>query len=106
MATALSTSYQQQQTDPEYEEVQTDPKCEVPVTSGAEIELRENVAYKPVQMIELRENVALICYLPSYLAIFRNNFHFSNTIHFITHSVKCYRVTNQLSDTPHYRTTA
>ena len=55
---AASPSYQQQQTDPEYEEVQTDPMYEVPATSGAEIELRENVAYKPVQMIELRENVA------------------------------------------------
>ena len=55
---SASTSYQQQQTDPEYEEVQTDPKYEVPVTSGAEIELRENVAYEPVQIIELRENMA------------------------------------------------
>ena len=55
---SASTSYQQQQTDPEYEEVQTDPMYKAPATSSAEIELRENVAYKPVQMIELRENVA------------------------------------------------
>ena len=51
-------SHQQQQTDPVYEEVQADPKREIPITSGTEIELRENVAYEPVQRIELRENVA------------------------------------------------
>ena len=50
-------SYQQQLT--QYEEVQADPEYEVPATSRAEIELRENVAYHhPVQKIELRENVA------------------------------------------------
>ena len=52
-----SSSYQQQQTEPQYGEVQADPEYEY-VTSGAEIELRENVAYDPVQRIELRENVA------------------------------------------------
>ena len=52
-----STSYQQQQTDPEYAEVQAAQEYEY-VNSGAEIELRENVAYQPVRMIELRENVA------------------------------------------------
>ena len=51
---SASTSYQQQQT--EYEEVQAAQEYEVPVTSGAEIELRENMAYGPVQPIELREN--------------------------------------------------
>ena len=52
-------SYQQQLTDPQYEKVQADPEYEVPATSRAEIELRENVAYHhPVQKIELRENVA------------------------------------------------
>ena len=55
---SASSSYQQQQTDPEYEEVQAAQEYEVPVTSQTEIELRENVAYAPVQMIELRENVA------------------------------------------------
>ena len=53
-----SASYQQQQTNPEYEEVQAGPEYEVPATIKAEIELRENVAYHPVQKIELRENVA------------------------------------------------
>ena len=53
-----STSYQQQQTDPQHEEVQAGLDYEVPVTSGAEIELRENVAYHPVHRIELRENMA------------------------------------------------
>ena len=53
-----SSSYQQRQTDPVYEEVQADPQREIPITSGKEIELRENVAYEPVQKIELRENVA------------------------------------------------
>ena len=52
-------SYQQQLTDLQYEKVQADPEYEVPATSRAEIELRENVAYHhPVQKIELRENVA------------------------------------------------
>ena len=51
---SASTSYQQQQT--EYEEVQAAQEYEVPVTSGAEIELRENMACGPVQPIELREN--------------------------------------------------
>ena len=44
-----SSSYQQQQTDPEYE---------MPATSGKEIELRKNMAYESVQRIELRGNVA------------------------------------------------
>ena len=52
-----SSSYQQQQTEPQYGEVQADPEYEY-VNSGEEIELRENVAYDPVQRIELRENVA------------------------------------------------
>ena len=44
-----SSSHQQQQTDPEYE---------MPATSGKEIGLRENMAYDPVQRIELRGHVA------------------------------------------------
>ena len=44
-----SSHHQQQQADPEYE---------LPVSSGAEINLRENIAYEPVQRIELRGNVA------------------------------------------------
>ena len=43
-----SSSHQQQQTDPEYEEVQAVQEYEVPVTTGAEFELREN-GYEPVQ---------------------------------------------------------
>ena len=46
-----SFSQQQQQAGPVYEQVLA--------TSGeGSMELRENVAYRPVQRIELRENVA------------------------------------------------
>lgn len=44
-----SASYQQQLTDPQYEGVQANPENEVPVTSGEQFDLRENVAYDPVQ---------------------------------------------------------
>ena len=79
---SASSSYQQQQTEPQYREVQADPEYEY-VNSGEEIELRENVAYKPVQMIKLRENVAYgpVQYWFATLLLtllFRNNFHFIN----------------------------
>ena len=45
-----TSSNQQQQADPEYEEIQA--------ISRERIELRENMAYEPVQRIELSENVA------------------------------------------------
>ena len=54
----VSSSFQQQQTGLNHEEVQAAQEYEVPVTSGAEIEIKENTAYGPVQQIELRENVA------------------------------------------------
>ena len=69
-----------------YEEVQADPQREIPITSGTEIELRENVAYEPVQKIELRENVAygparhwFATSLPTLLFI--TSFPFSISIH-------------------------
>ena len=45
---AVLSSHKQQQEDPEYDYV----------TSGTENNLREKVAYDPVQRIELRANVA------------------------------------------------
>ena len=54
--------HQQRQADPEYEshhqQQQADPEYELPVSSGAEINLKENMAYEPVQRIELKGNVA------------------------------------------------
>ena len=44
------TSSHQQQAGPVYEEVRT--------TNGKKIELKENVAYQPVQTIELKANEA------------------------------------------------
>ena len=51
----VPTSQPQQQKD---SGVEADPMYEVPVTSGAGTEPRENVAYEPVERIELNKNMA------------------------------------------------